>query len=189
MIKNKKLIIILGSAVIVAIAAFLVIKSNKTSYIKSVGQSNNGSSSTSLQSKLNPTKPKTNSASTTTNSTSSSTNTSSSTSSNSNLTLIAPTGSFVSNHNPVLSNPRMDTEQSTCNTTPGASCNIVFTNTSTNAVISLGSKIADFGGAVYWTWTLQGVGLTQGSWKIMAVANLNQQSKSTSDQLLLNISQ
>ena len=176
---------ILASIGILILAIFVITKRHTTSYIKAVGQTNNGSSSTSLQSKINP---KTNTATSTSSSNNSSgTSSTSSSASPSSATLTTPTGSFVSNHSPSLSNSRLDTEQSICNTTPGASCNVVFTNTSDNSTVSLGSKLANANGVVNWTWTLQSVGLTQGSWNIKAVASLNQQTKSASDPLLLNV--
>lgn len=184
--KNKKIIITTSIILIILLGAgFFVLKNHKVSYNKkNIGQNNNGQSTTPLQSKLTPNQ---SSSSSSPNSSSSTTNSTPNTSTQPNEILIAPTGSFVSNHNPVLSNPKLDTEQSTCNTSPGATCNIVFTSGS--STISLGSKVANSSGAVNWTWTLQNVGLTQGSWKITAVANLNQQTKSTSDQLMLNITQ
>ncbi len=100
--------------------------------------------------------------------------------------LLAPTGSFVSNHHPNLSgSPAPNQEQSVCITTPGAACNIEF---AMNGVTkSLGSKLADSGGNVYWTWTLQSVGLTQGNWQITAKASANSQTKSTTDSLSLDV--
>ncbi len=171
MFKNKNIKILLFIIVFIAIVGFVVIRylDNKAS------SANNKQSTTSLQSKLEPSSNGNNLA----------TNKPSSTSSTTPATLIYPTGSFVSNHNPVLNNPNLDSEQSTCNTTPGASCNIFFSNGSTS--YSLGSKIVGSDGTANWSWTPQTVGLTAGSWKITATATLNNKSLSASDQLPINI--
>jgi hypothetical protein len=103
--------------------------------------------------------------------------------------LIAPSGSFVSNHHPNLSgSPAPNTVTSVCNTTPGASCQITFTMDSVTK--SLPSQTADSGGSTYWTnWKLQGVGLTAGSWKVTATATLNGQTKTASDAMSLVVSE
>jgi hypothetical protein len=74
---------------------------------------------------------------------------------------------------------------STCNTTPGAECKIVFTkNTETH---ELSSKTADAGGATYWNWKPQEIGLSPGEWRIDAVASLNGESITRSDALSLTV--
>jgi hypothetical protein len=76
---------------------------------------------------------------------------------------------------------------SVCNTNPGASCEITFTNVSSGAIKTLSAQTADSGGAVYWSWTLQETGLTQGTWKTVATASSNGQSKSTADAMNLEV--
>lgn len=103
-----------------------------------------------------------------------------------NATLIAPTGTFVSNHRPNLSgSPAPSEEQSTCNTTPGATCQISFTYNGVTK--SLPAQTADSGGATYWTWNLQDIGLTEGSWQIQATARLNGKTLTGSDALKLEV--
>jgi hypothetical protein len=83
--------------------------------------------------------------------------------------LVEPSGVFVSNHHPNLSgHPAPNTLQSVCVTTPGATCTIVFTKDGVTK--QLPNQIADPGGATYWTWKLQDLGLTTGSWHITAKA-------------------
>lgn len=105
---------------------------------------------------------------------------------NAQSVLGVPTGTFVSNHQPSLSgSPSSKQEQSTCNTSPGATCDIEF---SKNGITkALGAKTADSSGAVYWTWNIQDSGLTAGPWKITAKASLNGQTKTAEDSLELNI--
>lgn len=103
-----------------------------------------------------------------------------------NATLIAPTGTFVSNHRPNLGgSPAPNEEQSTCNTTPGATCQISFTYNGVTK--SLPAQTADSGGATYWTWDLQDIGLTEGSWQIQATARLNGKTLTGSDALKLEV--
>ena len=104
------------------------------------------------------------------------------------VTLLVPSGNFVSNHRPNLSGvPAPNTMESVCNTTPGARCKISFTKDGVTK--SLPEQTTDSGGATYWSWKLQDVGLTEGSWKIQAIATLNGQSKDASDALDLVVSQ
>lgn len=106
----------------------------------------------------------------------------------SNLTLLAPSGNFVSNHRPNLSgSPAPNSINSVCTTTPGASCKITFTKD--GATKSLPPQIVDQGGSTYWNWKLQDIGLTQGSWKIEAIASLNEQASTSSDVLNLEVGQ
>ena len=100
----------------------------------------------------------------------------------SNQPLTAPWGTFANTYT-AASNDQM---QSTCNTTPGASCEIIFTN----GVITktLGAQTADAGGAVYWAWTPRQIGLTPGTWHLTAKAVLGSQTKTVSnDPLTLEI--
>ncbi len=97
--------------------------------------------------------------------------------------LITPSGNFVSNHHPSLNNsPSL---QSVCVTTPGATCHITFTKD--GVVKALSTETADRGGAVYWTWKLQDIGITAGSWRVTAEATWGSQTKSASDTLSLEV--
>lgn len=103
-------------------------------------------------------------------------------------TLVAPSGSFVSNHKPNLSgSPAPNTEESTCEVPQSVSCDITFTNSSTGKTLSLGSQTAGSNGLVAWHWSLQGVGLTQGSWTVKAIATLGSQTKTTTDPIALDV--
>jgi hypothetical protein len=100
----------------------------------------------------------------------------------SNLTLLEPTGNFISNHHP--DSPASET--SVCTTTPGASCTIVFTKGS--VIKSLPSQTTDRGGSTYWNnWKLSDIGLTSGNWSVQSIATLNGQTKSAVDATALVI--
>lgn len=101
----------------------------------------------------------------------------------SNDEILAPLGSFVSNHHPSLS--KSATMQSTCTTSAGATCHITFTKSGTTQ--SLEVKTADSGGNVTWTWRLQDINLTEGEWKITAIATKDGKSKTTEDNITLEI--
>jgi|SRR5581483_1178198 len=101
-----------------------------------------------------------------------------------NLPLTAPYGTFISNHKPGQ-NGSPTTEQSTCNTTPGATCYIKLTQGSLTR--TLATQTADSNGAVIWNWDIKDTDLSSGSWVVTAVASLNNQSKTTSDPLPLEI--
>ena len=102
----------------------------------------------------------------------------------SQATLIAPWGNFVSNHHPG-EDGSPTSETSTCNTTPGATCYIRFTNGS--QIRKLGAKIAGGNGAVIWNWDVKSAGFSSGSWQITAIATLNGKVKSAADSLQLVI--
>ncbi len=105
----------------------------------------------------------------------------------SGATLVTPTGTFVSNHSPNLSgHPSPNQIQSTCTTTSGATCTIVFTNGSVTKQLPV--QNTDLQGAAYWTWKLQDIGLTAGTWHIQAKAVLGDQTKTADDALSLEIS-
>lgn len=98
-----------------------------------------------------------------------------------------PIGSFVSNHYPNLSgSPRPNSIASTCTTTPGASCKIVFTMGS--VVKELTGKSTDQNGNTEWNWTLQSIGITEGTWKIKAIATNGNLSSSSSDSIDMVVS-
>jgi hypothetical protein len=106
----------------------------------------------------------------------------------SNATFIAPTGDFVSNHHPSLSNNPSGSGYltSTCSTTPGATCQITFTKDGVTK--SLAVEVTDAGGAAYWNnWQPSDIGLTQGSWTITAVAKLGSQTLTANDALQLEV--
>jgi hypothetical protein len=98
----------------------------------------------------------------------------------SNLSLLEPSGNFVSNHHPNLGgSPAPSAEQSVCNTTPGASCYIKFTKG--DITKTLASQATDGNGSTYWNWDIKDSGFTEGSWQITATATLNGLTKSTTD--------
>jgi len=99
-------------------------------------------------------------------------------------TLLVPTGDFVSAHHISQSSALT----SVCNTTPGATCTIVFTKDGDSK--SLTAQTTDSNGSTYWNnWTPQGKGLAPGTWQIQAIATLNGQSKTASDAMNLVVSQ
>lgn len=91
---------------------------------------------------------------------------------------------FVSNHKPGQDGAST-AEQSACNTTPGATCYIQFTQG--DLTRSLETKTADNNGTVIWNWDTKGANFSSGSWQITAVAALGGQTKSAHDQLALEI--
>lgn len=98
----------------------------------------------------------------------------------------APSGEFVSNHSPNLDgSPAPNLMSSVCSTTPGIQCSIRFSKDGVTK--SLPAKITDTNGAAYWTWRLQDIGLTAGSWKITAVAKSGATTKTFSDPLNLKV--
>jgi cytoskeletal protein RodZ len=112
----------------------------------------------------------------------------SSTSPPATATLTAPQGNFVSNHHPNLDgSPAPNTEQSVCNTTPGASCQISFTKDGVTK--TLPAQTTDSGGAAYWRWKLQDIGLTEGTWKVSAKATLGSQTQTADDVIPFEVGQ
>lgn len=98
-------------------------------------------------------------------------------------TLVAPSGTFVSNHSPGQNGSPL-TEVSVCNSTPGATCQIQFTNGSVTK--SLPAQVTDRSGSTYWNnWTAASIGLIAGSWQVKATATLGSQTLSTTDQMNL----
>lgn len=95
-----------------------------------------------------------------------------------------PTGEFVSNHSPNLSgSPAPNKMSSTCKTTPGAKCQISFQKGST--IKSTPAQSTDSDGNVSWTWDLQDIGLTEGSWDITAIAINGSKKSKASDSMQL----
>ncbi len=190
-LSSKRSIIIIAAVVIVAIVglsyAFHVgpfkrpakpastasqyTKGQPTTSASSSGSKTNSSSSGSASSNQSPGAQKSNSGSST----------------SSNVTLVTPTGNFVSDHRPNLSGtPAPNTMSSVCDTTPGATCQITFTMGST--VKSLPVQTVDSGGSTYWNWKLQDYGLTAGTWQIEAIAKLSGQIQTATDPTNLVVS-
>lgn len=97
-----------------------------------------------------------------------------------------PSGTFVSNHHPNLSgSPSPNEIQSTCVTTSGATCTIVFSKDGVTKQLPV--QNTDKEGAAYWSWKLQDIGLTTGTWKVQAKAVLGSQTKTTNDALDLEV--
>ena len=115
--------------------------------------------------------------------TSSDTNTPPPSSATNQAHLIAPWGSFANVYNATMG----EQMGSTCNTAPGATCQIFFSNGS--ATQSLPIKTADNGGGAYWSWTPSQIGLSPGIWHIKATATLGSQTSTTNnDPLTLKVS-
>lgn len=84
---------------------------------------------------------------------------------------VAPTGDFVSNHHPNLSgSPAPNTETSSCTTTVGVQCQIRFTMNGITKELPAQITTDGDGSTLWYNWTLQSVGLTQGTWQVTAVA-------------------
>ena len=107
-------------------------------------------------------------------------------STDSTTALTAPFGSFVSNHKPSLSGSSSPSQElSSCSTSAGAVCHIEFTQG--DVIKKLEPRTTDSSGSVSWTWDVKQAGLTEGSWHITAIATLNGQTKSTQDNLTLEV--
>lgn len=103
-------------------------------------------------------------------------------------TLRNPEGPFLSNNKPNLSGtPRPNSIQSVCNTTPGAYCELIFTKDQGGDVKSLPKQLTDRAGAAYWTWKLQDIGITEGVWTVTAKATLDNQEKTITDSIKLEV--
>jgi len=186
--KNKKRLIILSAALVILVVALSIIlyKYHYASTVKPItasqttkGESNGTSASAQNNETTSGNVPSSNSTTQP-----SSINNSATSTTTSSVKLITPNGDFVSAHDVSLNDPIT----SVCNTTPGASCQINFTNG--DITKSLQSQIADSGGAVYWNrWTAQSIGITAGTWTIQAVSKLNTQTETANDATLLEVSQ
>lgn len=176
--KLKKSIYIATSAIILAIAvAILVFYSLQPK-------------SPSAESRNSPSLSSNKSGATNTGSISSSKNNTptATTTLNPDITPISPTGTFVSNHRPNLDgSPAPSQESSTCTTTPGAKCEISFSNGDT--VKTLPVKTTDSNGNVSWDWKLQDLGLVVGEWKITATASNGNKVAMSADSILLSVQQ
>lgn len=198
MIKNKKRSInkIKIAIVILVFAAVIltVLELTNTTYLFHKRKATSGTIPT-VQTNNNPPLPtKTSASGASGNSTSQNPNIIGATSPNSSnpkspnpgSSLIIPFGSFVSNHNPTLSGS-LSNEESVCNTTPGATCYIEFTQNS--VVKKLPAETADSNGTVYWYWNVGQAGFTSGNWQITAVATLSGQSETAQDKINLDVQQ
>ena len=103
-----------------------------------------------------------------------------------NGSLITPYGTFVSNHHPNLDgSPAPSQEQSTCQTSPGASCYITFSN---NGVVkTLAAQNTGNDGVAIWNWDISKAGLTEGAWEINVIASLNGATKTANDSMQLEV--
>ena len=102
----------------------------------------------------------------------------------SSITPQTPVGTFVSNHRPNIGgSPAPNMMDSTCTTTVGSYCKITFTKDSTT--VSLPDKQTDASGNVSWSWKLQDIGLTEGTWSISAVATNGSKTASANDSMAL----
>ena len=97
---------------------------------------------------------------------------------------LAAAQTLVSNHHPGQ-NGSPTSEQSVCNTTPGATCYIQFTMNDTTKQLS--PEVADSNGTAIWNWDVNNSDLSSGSWKVQAIASLNGQAKTTTDPALLEV--
>lgn len=96
-----------------------------------------------------------------------------------------PTGNFVSNHRPSITNPQNSAISSSCETTPEAICTISFTKN--DKTITLDPKKVDAEGNAYWHWNLKDYDFSAGAWKITAKATLNSKSLTSDDALEFNV--
>lgn len=151
---------------------------------KNTSQSQTKSNHTSQQSSTNPTNGSGQSSASQSSTSTTTSNVSAQKSPNSGPAPIVPYGDFVSNHNPSLSG-NLSNEESVCNTTPGATCYIEFTQG--GIIKKLPVETADSNGTVYWSWNVNTSGFTTGKWQITAVATMNGQSVSANDELDLNV--
>lgn len=97
------------------------------------------------------------------------------------VTLQAPSGTFVSDHHPSLTNANgaSSSEVSVCTTTAGATCYLKFTKD--GVIKTLPVQTTDGSGSTSWRWDVQTAGFTAGTWQITAVAILGNQTKMTTD--------
>lgn len=95
-----------------------------------------------------------------------------------------PEGNFVSNHHVSSLNEPLE---SVCTTSRGATCEITFKSGGT--VKSVGVKDVNQAGSAIWAWTPASIGLTAGSWQIIAIATLNGNQVTATDPMNLEVSQ
>lgn len=185
---KKPVVLIAGASLLVIGGALLILELTHTIHLFHTAQPKEAVTANSFTKGENQeTSTSNSSASTTSDSQTTTPGDEKTTSNNSRaVTLLVPTGNFVSNHRPNLSgSPAPNLETSVCNTTPGASCQIIFTNGGITK--SLPARTTDRGGAAYWDWKLQDIGLTQGSWQVKAVASLDGQKQTGTDPLAIEV--
>ena len=81
-------------------------------------------------------------------------------------TLAPPTGSLLSS----ASSPSNGTEESICDTVPGATCELKASKDAQTVTVGP-AKVADGNGTVLWDWSVSQ--LSKGNWQVYAVASLN----------------
>jgi len=99
--------------------------------------------------------------------------------------VVAPYGTFISSHVISLGDPRAENQESICITTPGANCKIEFKKG--DVVKTLETKKVGSDGSVIWNWNLKDADLREGTWEIIASAWLNDDIKTTTDPLKLEV--
>lgn len=169
--KNKKILVTIVSIVIAVgagVAIYYSVANNNVAYYnthpaqqrignKSTTESNTAQPSSTANSSANDTTAKADAGST----------------SQTSGSLQTPFGQFVSNDDPAIGSY----EESECETTPGATCYIEFTNSSGNT-ISLQKETANAQGVAAWGWYVSGAkGFSPGAWKLQAIATQNGQTK------------
>lgn len=176
--KNRKKLIIIGGSLLVIVVltglAFYINRSDAPTPIstKQPSITSNKGSQSSADQVTSPT----NQASEQTNNKypTSGTNTSS-------ARVIAPSGTFVNNHTPGMS----DSMLSICSTTPAISCQIRFTKNGTTR--SLAVQTTDETGNTVWSWTPKSIGLTTGTWQITVTASAGSKSETVNDPIALEV--
>lgn len=105
------------------------------------------------------------------------------TASPSNQGVITPTGNFVSNHTIRSAN---DSIESICSTNVGATCEITFKLG--DVTKSVGAKQTNGDGTAMWLWTPASIGLSSGTWEIIAISSYNGSTVSQADPRKLDVS-
>ncbi|MEI8338967.1 MAG: hypothetical protein WCF91_03520, partial [bacterium] len=98
--------------------------------------------------------------------------------------LTNPYGTLISNHRPGQNGSDLNV-MSQCITSPGARCYIKITKG--DIIKTLSEKTADNTGSVTWEWNINEAGITAGNWQITAIATQGNQTKTTSDQIPLEV--
>jgi len=102
----------------------------------------------------------------------------------SDLYLIAPYGSFVSNHGP-SKNASKSLILSQCISSPGAVCYIKFEKKDT--IRSLPPQKLDSSGVTEWLWDIKKAGFSEGQWTIKATSSYKSKTITVTDKVLLDI--
>lgn len=100
--------------------------------------------------------------------------------------LSAPYGSLISNHRPGQNGSNLAVI-SQCITTPGASCRIEFSKDGVTR--KLPDQKVDSSGEAFWDWRVNEAGLSKGEWQVSAIATKDGETKTTTDKILLEITQ